>query len=586
MAKEKGRLKRLGVLLVLMLAAGLILTGQGLAGQTPVQPDQSGSRAALTVVAQVYDAGASEDEAAIRLDRAVLQTTRTVASQVYARPDQIVLTWTADPRTTQTVSWRVYGTDSGKVQYMLEDAYSADFSGALEKDAVCSELYAGFNHFEAELDNLQPGTTYAYRVGTDGCWSEPATFTTATATDNFSFMFMGDVHAGYYDTSAGVWQQLLAQARADYPDIKFALQAGDLVNDASDPEQWSQLFGAAAGVFDHIPLMSAAGNHESNDSDLYIKYFALPQNGPAGYEERHYSFDYGNAHFVVLDSSLMGSEGDAYRAGINWLESDLQNSSKKWKFVMFHVPAYTVYSGGGGYAAQAEILRQCWLPVLERNGVDMVFVGHQHMYMRTYPIYEGRIQENPTDGITYLMGNAGNKFYVNPEQHDYIAKVLTNTTCYTVLNIDGDVLTMTTRDAEGNVVDEYKINKGGNMAARVTVSDVKLLNSSYQEISSVPAQGSCRLQAHLNNNTSKRQTVVTVFQLRSGNDAEAECGGESLGIASLKTGVPTAGADVYADFTLPDSVSAGSKIYVDVYVLDEVNVPIDEPYQKFSFDIL
>ncbi len=581
MAKGKVRLKKLSVLLVLMLVVGLVLTGQGLAEETLVQPD-SGLQVAPTVASQVYGAGASEDEATVYLDRAALQTSQTVASQVYV---QSVLTWTANPQTTQTVSWGVYGTASGKVQYIQEDDYSSDFSGALEKDAVSSELYPGFNQFEVELDNLQPGTTYAYRVGTDGCWSEPAIFTTATETDNFSFMFMGDVHAGYNENSVGVWQQLLAQAYADYPDIKFALQAGDLVNDANDSEQWSQLFSAAAGVLDHIPLMPAAGNHESSDSDLFLKYFALPQNGPAGYEERHYSFDYGNAHFVVLDSSLMGSEGDAYQAGISWLESDLQNSSKNWNFVMFHVPPYTAYSGVGGDDAQAEILKQYWVPVLERNGVDMALVGHQHMYMRTYPMYEDQIQKNPTDGISYLMGNASNKFYINPEQYDYIAKVLTNTTCYTLLNIDGDVLTMTTRDAEGNVVDEYKINKGSTMTAQVTVSGAKLLNSSYQEITSVSAQGYCRLQAHLNNNTSTQQKAVTVFQLRSGNDAAADCGGESLGIASLKVDVPTAGADVYADFTLPDSISAGSKIYVDVYVLDEANVPIDEPYQKFSFNI-
>ncbi len=574
MAKKNVRLKKLGVLLVFMLVAGLVLTGQGLAGQTPVQPNP-GSQVVPTVASQVYGAGASCDEA--------LQTSPTVASQVYVQPDQLVLTWTANPQTTQTVSWGGYGMAGGKIQYMQEDAYSADFSGALEKDAVCTELYAGYNHFEVELNNLQPGTTYVYRVGTNGRWSEPATFTTATETNNFTFMFMGDVHAGYNDASAGVWQQLLAQARAIYPDIKFALQAGDIVDDASNQEHWSELFSATAGIFEQIPLMPVAGNHESSDSDLFFKYFALPQNGPAGYEERHYSFDYGNAHFVVLDSSLMGSEGDAYQAGIRWLESDLQNSSKKWKFVMFHVPPYTAYSGRDD--AQAEILRQCWVPVLESNGVDMALVGHQHMYMRTYPMYEGQIQENPTDGITYLMGNAGNKFYINPEQYDYIAKVLTNMNCYTLLNIDGDVLTMTTRDAEGNVVDEYKINKGSSMTAQVTVSSAKLLNSSYQEITSVSAQGYCRLQAHLNNNTSTQQKAVTVFQLRSGNDAAADCGGESLGISSLKLDIPKAGADVYADFTLPDSISVGSKIYVDVYVFDEANVPIDEPYQKFSFDI-
>lgn len=564
------------LLLAIMLIAGLIFTGQGLALETLAQPDLNSSSAVQSISSQVYGA-------ALNVDEIPAQADQNVDSQLYStRPDQIILTWTADPQTTQTVSWRVYGVAGSKIQYLPQSGSTDDFSSAQEKDIAGSQLYGGFNHFVAELDNLQPGTTYVYRVGKDSGWSEPATFTTAAATNNFSFMFMGDVHSGYYDTSAGIWQQLLAQACSAYPDIKFALQAGDIVDNSEDTGDWSQLFTAAAGVFDHIPLMPAEGNHDSGDADLFNKYFALPQNGPVGYEGHNYSFDYGNAHFVVLDSSLMGCDGDAYQAGITWLENDLQQSNKKWKFVMFHVPAYTINIGDND-AAASDIIRQYWVPVLERNGVDMVFVGHQHMYMRTYPIYQGQVQDRPTGGITYLMGNAGNKFYINPKQHDYVAKVLSNVTCYTYIKIEGDVLTMITRDVDGNVLDEYKVDKGSSMDASVSVSGVKLLNSSYQEITSVPVQGAFRLQVHLNNNTGKQQTTVAVLQVRGSDGAAANCGGKPLGIASLKTDVPVVGVDIYADFNL-SGLPAG-KAYVDVYVFDESNVPIDIPYQKFSFDI-
>lgn len=573
MAMEKSQLKKLGVLLAFMLVIGFALVGQGLASGDTAPPNQAGPQASGTVAGQVYGAVANPAGASAQPEQNAQQA-GTVAAQVYDRPDQIVLSWTADPQTTQTVAWRAEGAAAGKVQYMKESDKTGDFSGAQEKDAVCSELYTGFNHFEAELDNLQPGTTYAYRAGADGCWSEPATFTTAASTGSFSFMFMGDAHAGYYDTSAGVWQQLLAQARASYPDIKFALQAGDLVDDAGEPGQWSQLFSAAAGVFDRIPLMTAPGNHESEHPDLYYKSFALPQNGPAGLEEHHYSFDYGNAHIVVLDSNLMGNEGATYEAGINWLENDLQSSSKKWKFVMFHHPPYGVSSAD---AERADMIKEKWVPVLERDGVDMVFVGHQHVYMRTYPI----------NGLTYVLGNAGNKCYVNPEEHDYVAKIIDgeDSTGYTVINIEGEALTMTTMDAGGNVVDEYKMNKSSDMNASVSVSSVKLLNSSYQSINSVPAQGDFYLQAHLNNNSGEGQTALAVLQARGGEDSAAECGGEILGIVSMQAYVPEAGADVYAGFTLPDGIAAGNKVFVDVYVLNDANVPIDKPYQKFSFDI-
>ncbi len=537
MAKVKGRLKRLGLLLVLLLVVGFAWNGTGLA--------------------------VAEDN---------------------ALPDQIILSWTADPQTTQTVAWRVYSTvTSGKVQYMKEGVKTADFSGAQEKEAVCSELYEGYNHFEVEIDSLEPYTTYAYRVGTDGCWSGPASFTTAGSTDHFSFMYMGDIHIGYNEFSSSVWRQLLDQARTNYPELKFALQSGDLVDETENLEYWENFFSTAAGVFDFLPLMPALGNHEDLNPDMYFKSFALPPNGPEGLKEQHYSFDYGNAHFVVLDSNQMGSEGADYEAGIAWLENDLQYSSKEWKFVMFHHPPYGVDPRD---EVKANMIKENWIPVMERNGVDIIFVGHQHMYMRTYPIYEGLIQEKPTEGITYVMGNAGNKVYLNPDEHGYIAKVFDgpDSTSYTAVDIDGDVLTMTTRGVDGTVKDEYKISKSNDMDSRVGVSGVKLLDSSFQEISSVTTQENCRLQVHLNNYTSKAQTAIAIIQLRSGNDAVVQCGGESLGIVSLQTDVPSAGADVYADFKLPD-IPARSKVYVDVYVLDEANVPISAPYQQFSFSI-
>ncbi|ACV64199.1 metallophosphoesterase [Desulfofarcimen acetoxidans DSM 771] len=388
------------------------------------------------------------------------------------RPDEIILSWTGEPETTQTVCWRAYAVGSGKIQYMRESDKTDDFSGALEKAAACTELHGGFNHFEAELDNLQPGTDYVYRVGSDGCWSEPAAFTTAAPTDKFSFMFMGDVHAGHNDMSAGLWQQLLAQAIAGCPDVKFALQAGDLVDEADDPEQWSQLFSAAAGVFNYIPLMPAEGNHENTDASLYFKYFALPGNGPSGYEEKDYSFDYGNCHFVVLDSNYLGTPADSgYDKISTWLKNDLAGSLKQWKFVVLHYPPYPVVPDN-----HAENLQENWVPLFEQGGVDMVFVGHQHVYMRTKPLLGNQVQPDG-QGIVYIMGLAGNKYYAAGPNYDYIAKEVSNASNYEVININGDTLSLTAKDAEGRVIDSYMyIKQPVNVDAAYTVTPLPDVN--------------------------------------------------------------------------------------------------------------
>ncbi|WP_051280413.1 purple acid phosphatase family protein [Anaerovorax odorimutans] len=498
-------------------------------------------------------------------------------------PDQVALSWTASPQTTQTVSWRAKASE-GKVQYMKESEKTDNFSGAMEKAAQSSTLYDEYYHFEVQLDNLEPRTAYVYRVGNGSLWSKTFSFETeALSTEKFTFMDLGDVQEGE-DTSE--FKKLLEHAYTNYPDIKFSLANGDLIDDPTSSKQWEKFYEAAEGTFDHIPLFTAFGNHESEDNALYYKSMVLPQNGPEGYKEQFYSFDYGNAHFVVLNSNAMGNSVQCQPL-LDWLSSDLEQSNKKWKFAVFHHPPYGVNSGNSGDKERAAMIQEKWLPILEDNGVDMVFVGHQHMYMRTYPIKNGKIQENQADGITYVMENSTDKYYVNPETHDYIQKVYygseEGTNIYGIISIDGDMLKLTSLNSDGVIKDEYVINKGKTMDSRVAVSSVKLLDNSFNEINSVASKGNFKIKVHLNNNSSSSQKVQTVVQVRCGDGASSTCGGKILGVVSVNADVPTDGADAYAQFTLPD-ISEGTA-FVDVFVLDEGNVPIDMPYHKFNFTV-
>ena len=499
---------------------------------------------------------------------------QAVMADSVAVADQVALSWTASPQTTQTVVWRSTAA-AGTVQYMKESQKTADFSGAMEKTAVSSSLNATYNHFEATLEDLEPGTTYVYRVGSDNSWSKTANFTTETAdTESFSFMDLGDVQEG---ESTDPFKELLAQAYANFPDIRFALCNGDLIDEPNSTKEWEAFYKAAEGVFDHIPLMTALGNHEGSNSS-YFKSMVLPQNGPDGYKEQFYSFDYGNAHFVVLNSNFMTNAAEAQPL-VDWLKSDLKNSSKKWKFAVFHHPPYGVNAGNSGDETICSMIQEKWLPVLEDGGVDMVFVGHQHMYMRTYPIKDGEVQEKQTDGITYVMVNSSDKYYVNPETHDYIKTVNygqeDGTNIYSVVKINGNVLTLTSMCTDGSVKDNYVINKSSTVDSRVSISSVKFLDETFQEIEEIPESGYFRVKVHLDNNTSQPQNVLAVVQIRYGTGASDEGGGMVLGIVSVNADVATDGADVYTDFTLPEEYEGTA--FVDAYVLDEGYVPIDMP---------
>ncbi|NLL20729.1 MAG: hypothetical protein GX263_03200 [Firmicutes bacterium] len=372
-------------------------------------------------------------------------------------PDHLTLSWVEDPLTTQTISWRT-GADvtQDRVQYLPAAGFSGSFEGALEVTGERNDLYEGHFRFEATLRELAPGTEYVYRVGREGAWSEPVSFTTAAMDDQFSFLYMGDVQDGYE-----FWGEMLDHVAAENPDLKFALLGGDLVDQGHSVVEWQEFFAAAWPVFREISLMPAVGNHD--DSELFRNSFAVPQNGPQGYGNTIYSFDYGNCHIAVLNSNFMGIPGIGdYEKIAGWLISDLENSGQRWKFLVFHHPPYPVV-----YDWRADVLQEHWVPLFEQCGVDMVFVGHQHVYMRTKPLQDGQVQPDG-EGIVYVMGNAGTKYYGPGPGYDYIAKELAWVSNYQIIEINGDTLTITAKDDKGQIIESHTMVKKAAEPVKVT----------------------------------------------------------------------------------------------------------------------
>lgn len=360
-----------------------------------------------------------------------------------AEPEQIILTWTEDPATSQTVTWLMSENIMARIQYLQK----AGFEGSFDSAAMIEVQGTAFDNarylYKADISALIPDTAYVYRVGREGSWSRPLSFKTAADTENFAFLYLGDVQAGYVE-----WGNMLDSIYQSYPQIKFSLLGGDLTDNSNDTNEWGQFLDAAARIFSRIPVMPTRGNH---DGEMYCRFFALPSNGPAGLPKEFYSFDYGNAHFVVLNSN-----NNTNAAAQQWLQQDLQNTTKKWKFAVFHHPAYPVFRD---YKGIDQSIRENWIPILEQNHVDMVFVGHQHEYMRTHPIYQGEVQTDwAAYGIVYVMGNSGAKTYAGGDNFPYTATVQTGAS-YQVINIDGDILTMTAQKADGELIENYTLNK-------------------------------------------------------------------------------------------------------------------------------
>lgn len=408
-------------------------------------------------------AGSGDWEDNANLTRTFRKTRHTASNH----PDQIVLTWSGDPQTTQTIQWRTSTKiEKSELKYMKKSEYDSFDPKTPKTVTARTELLETLdivndptnNRHYVTLENLEPDTTYVYSVGdADGnYWSGMAEFTTAPdEVEPFSFVYMGDAQNGL-----DRWGSLVHNAYRDRPDAKFYIMAGDLVNVGNARWDWDDFFHNAEGVYDQRQLVPAIGNHEDQGPGpwMYLRMFDLPKNGPDNIEkERAYSFEYSNALFVILDTNLEPEDQK------DWLEEQLKNSGATWKFVVYHHPAYS-----SGKNRNNPEVREHWVPLFDKYKVDMALQGHDHAYLRTYPMKDNVPQkEEGGDGTVYIVSVSGVKMYEQGD-FDYTKFGMTNVSTYQTLDIQliGDRMIYRAIDILGNIRDEIIIEKsdwrGGN----------------------------------------------------------------------------------------------------------------------------
>jgi hypothetical protein len=114
--------------------------------------------------------------------------------------------------------------------------------------------------------------------------------------------------------------------------------------------------------------------------------FTLPKQAEAGGvasgTEAYYSFDYGNIHFICLDSQDSDRSPDG--AMLMWLRHDLESTRHDWIIAFWHHPPYSKGSHTSETERRLVEMRQHAVPILEAAGVDLVLGGHSHTYERSY----------------------------------------------------------------------------------------------------------------------------------------------------------------------------------------------------------
>ncbi len=316
-----------------------------------------------------------------------------LATASYAAPTQVHLGWQGPTDTTMTVTWR--STEpTGEVTYGSSTQYG-------QVAAAVSTPYGGSWLHEAQLTSLAPGTTYHYRAGAGASLTPDRTFTTAPARSaDAAFRF-----AAYGDSRTDDAARARVRAAVQGSQPAFSVDSGDLVEDGSNQALWDEWFTTMEPLIATAPFVSVVGNHEVN-SLLYYEQFALPNRGSAD-TETYASWDYGNVHFVSLNTEI------AYAAGSDqaqWLEADLAQASAdprvRWIVAVFHRPPYSSGSHGSDMG-----VREAWSALFEKYGVSLVFSGHDHDYERSLAFANG-VPQRDGSGVVYVVaGGAGAPLY-------------------------------------------------------------------------------------------------------------------------------------------------------------------------------
>ncbi len=398
-------------------------------------------------------------------------------------PDHITLTWSQDPMTTQTITWRTStAVTKGLVQYQkatgndkFESKKAVEVTAKMQEfDTAATDINKGrANLFNATLTGLEPGTTYIYVVGDGTNWSDTHTFTTeAKKVNKFKFLVFGDSQSGDMNNPEYTpWHDTLQKSYQANKDAKFFINVGDLVEKGQDYRHWNNWFNATAGVIDSIPDMVVQGNHEtynaadwnSTKPQYFVDQFNVFQNGPEGLKGQTYSYDYGNVHFVVLDSQedeeTVNAKGpDILEPQKQWLDNDLAaHKDAQWKVVFFHKTPYYNKSGRANAA-----VKKAFDPIFDKYHVDVVFNGHDHGVSRTYPIKNDELMQNPKDGtVYYVTGRSGNKWYPDLTSKIWDAKFYDpqDQPNYQTVEVNDEKLTVSSLKEDGTLIDRYVIDK-------------------------------------------------------------------------------------------------------------------------------
>lgn len=252
---------------------------------------------------------------------------------------------------------------------------------------------------EVVVPGLSAGTKYFYSVGTTTqalAGNDANHFFVTSPTPGSSIAtriwVLGD--SGTADGNAQAVRNAYFNFTGTTPTNLWLMLGDNAYDSGTDSEYQAAVFNMYPTMLRQSVLWPAIGNHDTAQSSTppaslpYFAMFTLPANAEAGGmasgTEKYYSFDYGNIHFICLDS--MTSDRSSTGPMATWLRADLASSTRQWTIAFWHHPPYSKGSHNSDTESILIQMRQTFLPILEDAGVDLVLTGHSHSYERSFLI--------------------------------------------------------------------------------------------------------------------------------------------------------------------------------------------------------
>ncbi|MBD3867991.1 MAG: metallophosphoesterase [Acidobacteria bacterium] len=394
-----------------------------------------------------------------------------------------------------TVRWRTDVPADTRVRYGLDPA---------DLSFLAEDLLTTTEH-EVRLESLLPNTRYYYAIGTtsgDLAGGDPehyfVTSPVAGSQQASRIWVLGDF--GSADIHSDAVRDAYYNFNTDRPTDLVLLLGDNAYGEGTDAQHQAALFDTLPTLIRNASMWPNFGNHDVNSSHSstqtgpYFDSFNMPANGESGGvasgTEAYYSFDFGNVHFIAMNSEDVNRTPGAPM--LAWLEQDLAASTADWVVAYWHHPPYSKGAHDSDLEIRMVQMRENVLPILEGYGVDLVLTGHSHAYERSYLIdghygLSGTFMEtmkvdggdgtlggtgayqksgkglNPHEGTVYVVAGSASRLGSGAFDHPavYLSIYIRGSL---VLDPDGDRMEAIFLDDAGLVRDRFMIVKNTAVA--------------------------------------------------------------------------------------------------------------------------